>query len=269
MAKPIVEKECTLYRIALAWNDKFEVSNSSRIPAIIVVGCGGTGGFAAEGLARMLPPGINLILIDMDRVEERNLNRQSFTAADIGLFKSEALAKRLAGKYRRPVQYSILPVGTTDLPQGIVVGCVDNGLARQAIAGSIHDGQWWVDAGNGQNYGQILIGNSKAEKLKPSFMADLCVRLPLPTIQQPALLTQTPVQRRSCAEAVAADDQSPAINQAMGALVLEVVRRIIAGSCPWMQLYLDLEAGTLTPTLAAPEGVSRLTGISISKLVRK
>ena len=144
-----------MYRIALAWNDKFEVSNSARIPAIIVVGCGGTGGFVADGLARMLPTNINLILIDMDRVEERNLNRQSFTAADVGLFKSEALAKRLAGKYQRPVQYSILPVGAADLPKGIVVGCVDNGLARQAIADRIHDGQWWVDSGNGANFGQV------------------------------------------------------------------------------------------------------------------
>ena len=55
-----------MYKIALAWNDQFEVSNSSRIQAIIVVGCGGTGGFVADGLARMLPPTINLILIDMD-----------------------------------------------------------------------------------------------------------------------------------------------------------------------------------------------------------
>jgi hypothetical protein len=257
-----------LYRIALAWNDKFEVSNSSRIPAIIVVGCGGTGGFVADGLARILPLNINLILIDMDRVEERNLNRQSFTAADIGSFKSEVLAKRLAGKYQRPVQYSVLPVGAADLPRGIVVGCVDNGLARQAIADRIHDGQWWVDSGNGCNFGQVLIGNSKIEKLRPCFTNDLCIRLPLPTIQQPALLAQVPRQR-SCAEAVAADDQSPTINRAMSALVLEVVRRIIEGKCPWMQLYLDLDVGTLTPTMAAPEVVSRLTRIRISKLIEK
>ena len=257
-----------MYKIALAWNDKFEVSNASRIPAIIVVGCGGTGGFVADGLARMLPPNINLILIDMDTVEERNLNRQSFTNVDIGLYKSEALTKRLAGKYQRPVQYSVLPVGAADLPRGIVVGCVDNGLARQAIANRIHDAQWWVDSGNGSNFGQVLIGNSKIEKLRPSFTADICVRLPLPTIQQPALLAQVPRQR-SCAEAIAADDQSLTINQAMGALVLEVVRRIIAGTCPWMQLYLDLEAGTLTPTMAAPATVSRLTGIRISKLIEK
>jgi hypothetical protein len=257
-----------LYRIALVWNDKFEISNSSRIPAIIVVACGGTGGFVAGGLARMLPSNIGLMLIDMDRVEERNLNRQSFTAADVGLFKSEALAKRLAGKYQRPVQYSVLPVGAADLPRGIVVGCVDNGLARQTISDRIHDSQWWVDSGNGTNFGQVLIGNSRIEKLRPSFTHDLCVRLPLPTIQQPSLLTQVPRQR-SCAEAIAADDQSPTINQAMGALVLEVVRRIIEGTCPWMQLYLDLDAGTLTPTMATPEAVSRLTRIKTSKLIEK
>ncbi len=257
-----------MYRIALSWDrETLEVDNS-RVAAIIVVGCGGTGGFVSEGMCRILPPNATLLLIDMDTVEERNLNRQSFTAADVGLFKSEALAKRLAGKYQRPVQYSVLPIGVGDLPSGIVVGCVDSGLARQAIADHLYDGQWWVDSGNGCNFGQVLIGNSKIEKLQPSFLADLCVRLPLPTIQQPALLAQVPRQR-SCAEAVAAEEQSQTINQAMGALVLEVVRRILEGTCPWMQLYLDLDAGTLTPTMATPEVVSRLTGIRPSRLIEK
>jgi len=257
-----------LYRIALAWTKTLAMTNLQSVRAIVVVGCGGTGGFVADGLARLLPRLIDLVLIDMDTVEERNLNRQSFTAADIGLFKSEALAKRLAGKYQRPIQYSVLPVGAGDLPRGIVVGCLDNGLGRQAIADHLHDGQWYIDSGNGHNFGQVLIGNSKTEKLRPSFIADLCFRLPLPTIQQPALLAQVPRQR-SCAEAVAADDQSPTINQAMGAIVLEVVRRIIEGTCPWMQLYLDLDSGTLTPTMASPEVVSRLTGIKPSKLIEK
>ncbi len=125
-----------------------------------------------------------------------------------------------------------------------------------------------MDSGNGRNFGQVLLGNSTTEKLRPSFVADLCFRLPLPTIQLPALLAQVPRQL-SCAEAVAADEQGPTINQVMGALVVEVVRRIIEGTCPWMQLYLDLDAGTLTPTMASPEVVSRLTGIKVSKLIDK
>ncbi len=255
-----------MYRIALAWNKTLEVDNTRSIENVSVVGCGGTGGFVADGLVRLLPSTIDLVLIDMDVVEEHNLNRQSFTTADIGLYKSEALAKRLAEKYQRAVKYSIMPVGAFDLPRGIVVGAVDNGPARQAIADSIHDAQFWIDAGNGHNFGQVLIGNSKVDKLHPSFLEDICYRLPLPTIQQPALLTQVP-RRRSCAEAVAAEEQSPTINQAMAALVLEVVRRILNGTCPWMQLLLDLDAGTLTPTMATPEVVSRLTGIRPRRLI--
>ena len=258
-----------MYKIALGWNSKtLEISNPQYVPNVIVVGCGGTGGFVAEGLARMLSPRINLVLIDMDVVEERNLNRQSFTMADVGLFKSEALAKRLAGKYQRPVQYSMLPVGAATLPSGIVVGCLDNGPGRQAIADHLNKFQWWVDSGNDRNYGQVLIGNSRVEELRPAFIGSLCTKLPLPIIQQPALLAQVPRQR-SCTEAVAMDDQSPTINQAMAALVLEVVRRIIEGTCPWEALYLDLEAGTLAPTMATPEGVSRQTGIKVAKLIQK
>ncbi|MDP2729164.1 MAG: ThiF family adenylyltransferase [Dehalococcoidales bacterium] len=257
-----------MYKIALSWDRKtFEIGNS-RVEAVTIVGCGGTGGFVADSLARWLPRDKNLVLIDMDTVEEDNLNRQSFTTADIGLFKSEALAKRLAVKYQRPVQYSVLPAGAGDLPHGIIVGCVDNGPARQAIASRLRDGQWWVDSGNGHNFGQVLIGNSQTAKLHPSFVAGLCFRLPLPTIQQPAILAQVP-RDRSCAEAVAADEQGPTINQAMAALVLEVVRRIIEGTCPWMQLLLDLDAGTLTPTMASPEVVFRLTGIRPSRLIEK
>lgn len=257
-----------MYRIALAWDKELNLHNADRILAVVIVGCGGTGGFVADGMARLLPRNIRLILIDMDTVEERNLNRQSFTAADIGLFKSEALAKRLATKYQRAIQYSVLPAGANDLPDGMVVGCVDNGLARRAIADHLHTSQWWIDAGNGRNFGQVLAGNSAINKLQPSFTADLCVRLPLPSIQQPVILAQVP-QQRSCTEAVAADEQSPTINQAMAAVVLEFIRRIIEGTCPWMQLYLNLDAGTLTPTMATPEVVSRLTGIKVRKLIEK
>jgi len=38
-----------------------------------------------------------------------------------------------------------------------------------------------------------------------------------------------------------------------------VARRLIAGTCPWVQLYLDMEAGTLVPVLATPETVKHLS----------
>ena len=252
--------------------------------AVTVVGCGGTGGFVAEGLCRLLPPRADLVLVDPDRVEERNLGRQNFTREDMGRFKSEALAHRLARRYGRAVGYTVLPVVMAKLRSGLVIGCVDNGLARRDIAARIPHRSfmysaaspmptvtapsWWLDAGNAENYGQILIGNGSELELSGSFDEEqgICFALPLPTIQRPELLAEAP-RRRDCAEI--AVEQGPTINQAMAALVLEVARRVIEGTCPWMQLYCDLEAGTLTPALATPEAVSRITGIRERRLLER
>jgi len=245
---------------------------------VTVAGCGGTGAFVAEGLCRFLPWHAELVLIDHDRVEERNLIRQNFDAGDLGKFKSEALAKRLAVKYRRPVAYSIVPVGLADVREsGVVIGCVDNGLARKDIENKLGEhtgrwsrGPWWVDAGNGENYGQIIIGNQTAAGICSSFDVDknVCLNLPLPTLQRPEILEQRPT-RHNCAQDVLTGEQGPVINQMMATVTLETVRRLIEGDCLWMQLYLDLEAGTLVPVLATPELVSRITGISLKKLERK
>lgn len=101
----------------------------------MVVGCGGTGAYVAESLCRLLPHEAKLVLVDHDRVEERNLIRQNFFKRDVGKVKSEALALRLAMKYDRPVAYSIYPISMTAVTgSGILIGCVDNGIARRDIA---------------------------------------------------------------------------------------------------------------------------------------
>ena len=245
--------------------------------AVMVVGCGGTGGFAAEGLCRLLPPQADLLLVDHDRVEETNLGRQNFTGDEVGHFKSEVLARRLAARFRRPVAYSILPISMAEVrPPGLIIGCVDNGPARREIAERVgrhaYFDLWWVDAGNGENYGQVLVGNHQVRNLRGSFDAreGKCFALPLPTAQMPELLAQRPPQRdRDCAGAVAAGEQGPVINQAMAALVVEVARRIIEGTCPWMQLYLDLEVGSLFTVPATPAAVKRITGIKEALLTKE
>src|SRR5437868_13705250 len=80
---------------------------------IVLVGCGGTGGFVAESLCRLLI-GRNaaLYLVDPDRVEAVNVARQSFDLADVGRFKAEVLADRLSDRFHREVCYSTLPFDT-------------------------------------------------------------------------------------------------------------------------------------------------------------
>ncbi len=63
-----------------------------------------------------------------------------------------------------------------------------------------------------------------------------------------------------CAAALDLTDQDPTINQMMASLVLQVVRRMAAGTCPFMGLYLDMEQGTVSPTYATPETVERVVG---------
>ena len=127
-----------------------------------VVGCGGTGGFVAEGLCRLLPKKTDILLIDFDRVEEHNLGRQHFYPGDLGKFKSEALAERLARNFEREIAYSVFPFNpmmgedwgdgmrSLEISDALVIGCVDNAMARRAIAGDMPGMLgWWIDAGNG------------------------------------------------------------------------------------------------------------------------
>jgi len=237
--------------------------------AIALVGCGGTGGFAAEGLCRLLLAyrPLHLILIDGDRVEERNLGRQNFYPEDLGRFKSQALAERLTRKYRHAIAYTISPFGGVPHSCALVVGCVDNAPARAAIAGAMNASGWWIDAGNGHEFGQVLIGNATGKGLEGFFEGERCHALPLPTLVRAELLAPAP--RPSCAEAQALGEQGPTINQFMAALVVEMVRRLLEGRLSWWQVYLDLEVGSLRTVAPTPEAVARLTGTPLKKLLRR
>ena len=247
-------------------------------PWITVVGCGGTGGFVAEGLCRLFQGReATIVLVDHDRVEPHNLLRQNFYAEDVGHFKSQALADRLARAYGRPVGYSVYPFREADsgsyghrhpgLPRYgncLLIGCTDNAAARRAMAACLRGGrqQWLIDTGNGANWGQVLVGNvaDPSNRYDSAFDGETCYLLPAPTLQRPDLLTavtDTPPDV-DCAAALDLTDQDPTINQMMASLVLMVVRRMVAGTCPFMGLYLDMEQGTVSRTYVTPEAVKRV-----------
>jgi len=218
-------------------------------------------------------------------VEPHNLLRQQFFSGDVGKFKSQALAERLARQYGRPIAYSVYPY-MPDLryrdfgqgfysmaAQGIIIGCVDNVAARQTIAESLNLGNWWLDAGNGYSSGQVLIGNaSDIRVLERSFDPEKqeVYAIPMPSLQLPSLLAPpaAPVNdSKDCAEAVIAEEQSPVINHAMATLVLQFMHDLLKGRLSWIGAYLDLEAGTLQMVPAEPEIVARMLGVRVDTLV--
>ena len=249
-------------------------------PWITVVGCGGTGGFVAEGLCRLFQGrDATIVLVDHDRVEPHNLLRQNFYPGDVGGFKSQVLAHRLARDYGRPVGYSVYPFreddessngygypGLIDIGESLVIGCADNAAARRAMAECLpgHPARWLIDAGNDTNWGQVLVGNvsGRVDWEEPPFEGETCYLAPAPTLQRPDLLTAVSSRPPDvdCAAALDLTDQDPTINQMMASLVLQVVRRMVAGTCPFTALYLDMDLGTVTPTYITTEAVERTVG---------
>lgn len=271
-----------------ATGDGAEPVRYEREATIVLVGCGGTGGFLAEAICRLLiGRRADLYLVDMDRVEPHNVARQAFDRSDIGRFKAEVIAERLACRFGREVGYSVLPYdrelhakvfGETRSRLSLVVGCVDNAAARRAIAATL-DGRagghgypyhsrpaWWLDCGNGRNSGQVLLGNAtQAEALRGAFLPPLglCRALPAPSLQRPDLLEAPPEPQPSpdCAEAVALGEQGPTINQVVAAIAASYVEKLLAGACRWMASYFDLDDGTLRCVPADPKTVAVIAGL--------
>jgi len=263
-----------------------QLADSLEAPKIVVVGCGGTGGFVAEGLCRLLADSeLDILLVDHDRVEPHNLRRQNFFEGDLGKFKSQVIAERLARQYCRPVGYSVYPydrdllneatgIGMRQM-KGIIIGCVDRADSRRSIARNLQWGDWWLDSGNGYQSGQVLVGNtSTVDGMENKFdeSSGLVQDLPAPSLQLPSLLYEPtkPVTRElDCAEAVEDELQSPVINQMMATLVLEFMYRLLKGTLTWMGAYVDLEAGTLNTVPAEPETVARILGVRVDTLMSK
>ena len=72
------------------------VPGSTEILRGATVGIAGCGGLGSQAAASLVRAGVGrLILVDFDRVEESNLNRQHYFLEDLGRPKTEALAARL------------------------------------------------------------------------------------------------------------------------------------------------------------------------------
>ena len=144
----------------------------------------------------------------------------------------------------------------------IVVGAVDNVCARRDIAEAITDRlqKWpwstgrdrivWLDAGNEQVNGQVLLGNS----LEPEPLLSplgFCTDLPLPHLQEPGLLADRDGGLRhlqqdrlsaeedlSCAELTALAEQSAMINRLMATWVGIYLYRLLAKPGPGSEGHL-------------------------------
>lgn len=258
---------------------------------IYVVGAGGTGSFAVPCLARLayevIQRGktVDLTIIDPDCVEQGNIPRSNFCAAEISRFKAQTLAERLSAAWGLEVGYANVKLdyekhikpGVGNRQLTILVGCVDNHLARREIHRALKECEpyhstdapsaWWIDGGNGKYSGQVLIGSTvKKDTAANHFTtAAICRKLPAPSLVHPELLEnqeipapRETVERNSCPELVRLGEQSLNVNQRVAVEIAEMLTELLlTNSLKRFAAYFDLESGTSRSLYCTPETVEK------------
>lgn len=215
-----------------------------RHQAIMLVGLGGTGGHWASAICRMIydmkrhnlqTPTITFV--DPDVVEEKNVGRQLFAAADVGQYKAEVLARRFNYMLGLDVNWINEPFDADwftghGIVKPILCGAVDNHLARREMA-KLRD-VIWIDAGNERSTGQVIIGNSAIKSwIMGSHDAKTNVwrGLPNAALLFPQLLEpkpdEQPEDNLSCADLILLGQQQLFVNQWVATVANEYLFKLL------------------------------------------
>jgi len=243
---------------------------------LVLVGCGGTGSFLAGHIARLLTGSVigetigDILLIDGDSVEPKNVGRQLFSKRDIGKNKAEVLANRYNQAFGLDICWypefltrdnfsEIIPDSNRNHPV-LILGCLDTAAARKIILDKVMDKwgnqAWWLDAGNGQYAGQIVLGSTGSiEKISSGIGAYLVEYLPYPPLVFPDLVN--PVQDiekpLSCAEMLQSEEQSLNVNALVAGLMAEMLRLFLTGDLSYNIVQLDISSFITVPNLVTDE----------------
>lgn len=220
--------------------------STGRPVKIVMMGAGGTGAHIAPNLYRLLyalERPVRFIIADGDSVEERNLVRQHFSKAELGMNKARALAERYAEAFGLTPEYvpdfieskerlKELVTPLTRLiqvdyhriavpEQVILIGAVDNNKSRKLcheVFREMHE-LIYIDSGNGEFSGQVVCGVRRYGRT---------MQKPVGTLY-PDVLEETdkfPTEL-SCAEASVSAPQAITANLTAAAIVVDLVYNIL------------------------------------------
>lgn len=160
---------------------------------VFIVGAGGTGSQVITNLARMSialqalgHPGLHVTVFDPDTVSEANIGRQLFSESELGQNKAIALVTRI----NRFFGYTWMAEGChfplrrkedkeNPLLANIIITCTDNIRSRLDLWKFLKNHReininnentplYWMDFGNAQATGQVLIGNIRNKIRQPT-----------------------------------------------------------------------------------------------------
>lgn len=215
--------------------------NPTNPIAVNVIGAGGTGSKLIIALLEMNHSlielghaGLFVRLWDDDVITNANLGRQRFAECETGLYKSVALinrANRWAGTNWKAESRKFEKDSLDRLPDNagasIYISCVDSVKSRFEIAdilGRLSNGKaysnrprYWLDFGNSQHTGQVLLSTIGAIKQPNSEKYEAVASLPMVTEEFGELLKQSERQDNtpSCSLAEALEKQDLFINSSL------------------------------------------------------
>jgi hypothetical protein len=263
---------------------------------IFVVGCGGTGSRLIPTLVQFIRsitkehnptgwlPSTNIVLIDGDIVEQKNLLRQNFIANDVNKNKASVLAMRYGKAYdmnvvaypkfidkaMTPSTFRADLVNTAGITientsNDLVIMCVDSAEARRTVLKALAPLNYnkttlFIDAGNEDAFGQvrmftnhILISNKVYQEgeLRAKYRVPERIEfLPEPVEYLPydhefyESLQDNP-GLGSCADL----DQTLAINSLMAMLILSFVQNYYYNKIvDYNEISIDIGSGSTTYT---------------------
>lgn len=234
---------------------------------IIIIGCGGTGSRLVPLLSQFIKTcnwvsNPEMVLIDDDVVETKNLARQNFIKPDVDKYKAVVLANRYSkafdlqitpitarvNKFNRDTAVGYIRYDDTPEDQelklqyetfqrfnnnSIIILCVDSPEARRDILGHL---MFWrtnqggtsllIDAGNENDFGQVTCSTLHRPNFRSSTVEDLPKNLPgdlgLPCI--PTDMSYFKTMTAISAGSCADLDQTMAINTAMATTIFGLVQ---------------------------------------------
>lgn len=204
---------------------------------IIIVGCGATG---SNLIALLSQYAINekkineITLIDGDQVEAKNFRNQKYTEKDINKNKAKVLANRYSklgieisyiDKYISH-QYELIDIIKKSKHDIILIGCVDNILARRYMHYAFIDKSIkdivYIDTGNGDvlREGQTVVGIKANYKI---------VKPPVAEIFPEILNAEVPEEENKEYKCSAVDEhpQNMAVNVMSATVVFGILTNII------------------------------------------
>lgn len=234
-----------------------------------LVGAGGTGSQVVTALAQMHyalvklghPGGLDVTVIDDDKVSESNIGRQWFFPSDIGQFKSDVLVNR--ANMTMGTNWTSEPskvLASSVLSSDLVIGAVDTRMARFAIMRAMERAQsghgYWLDFGNRAKDGQVILGQVVRADRKTNGGTLPHVGELFPEVIDPSVVD--PDEGPSCSLAEALSKQSLFINRTLVshgmAMLWELLR---SHKISYHGVFVNLASGRSTSLAVDPKAWAR------------